>query len=567
MAAAFNLACRRLQAAILSDPRLSTTEVRVFERGISPLSEWTAALEEFEPDILAASAYLWSLPTFTVLAREVKRRWPHCITIVGGPSARPPMLDLAPFRDAARSIDVLALGEGEHVICEMAARYGEGVRSFENIPGLALHSPLGWRKTPAQTMSLSIDKLPSPYRMGLVPPNAMAYLETYRGCPMSCSFCQWGDLDPAGGVLSTDAIVAEFEALETLCPFGVALTDAALNLNSRAFRNLHEAARRTGFLKNRYFDAEMYPTLVKPEHIEFLSECDANVGVGLQTANEAVLTRIDRKFKRQHFAKVITDLANVSKVVTVEVIVGLPGDSIQGFRETLHLLRDLPCAVRVYHCLVLPDAFMKQQGALDGLDFDPITLELRSGPGWSPRDLAEIGEWLSDLSAFDEDCTPPEARVKSDRIEDYVEGRVDPKWWGLSEGTVSKRRERPPTPHVNEGVMAKAQALHSAQHAVHRATKGYCRLESLRILPDKVNPRLDVEGRNYEFSVRRAAEGIPAFRIASGLAFVHHSASETTLPPRDELLICRAIDAMSQHVLEVLADPAVAEPSAELAGS
>ncbi|MCA9573826.1 MAG: cobalamin-dependent protein [Polyangiales bacterium] len=189
----FNLAVRRLQAALMSDPRLAQTEVRVFEMGAESLATWVERLAEFDPDMLAASTYLWSLPTFSLLASAIKRRSPRCLTVFGGPSARPAMLALAPFRDAAQFVDVLALGEGEHVITELAAHHGHGVQSFSAIPGLALHSPLGWRMTPAPRQSLAIDTLPSPYRMGLVPNGVTAYLETYRGCPMSCSFCQWGN--------------------------------------------------------------------------------------------------------------------------------------------------------------------------------------------------------------------------------------------------------------------------------------------------------------------------------------------------------------------------------------
>ena len=51
----------------------------------------------------------------------------------------------------------------------------------------------------------------------------------------------------------------------------VFLLDAGLNLNARGFRNLCEAEARVGFLKSIKFWCEIYPTLVRDEHLEFLA--------------------------------------------------------------------------------------------------------------------------------------------------------------------------------------------------------------------------------------------------------------------------------------------------------
>ena len=569
MSASFNFASRRLHAALRSDPRLSACEVRVFEHGAIPLSQWADTIAEFEPDVLAASAYVWSLPTFTLLAQEVKRRSPECLTIVGGPSARVEMLSLAPFRAAAKSIDVLVLGEGEHVLCELVANYGHGVGTFDRIPGLALHSPLGWRKTVASTHSLAIDDLPSPYRMGLVPPSTMAYLETFRGCPMSCTFCQWGDLDPAGGVLSADALVQEFEAMETLGPVGIAMTDAALNLNSRAFKNLAEAARRTGFLEDRYFDTEMYPALLKPAHLDFLAPTHASVGLGLQTATQSVLDRVDRRFKRKHFTRVVEDLAQVS-TVTVEVILGLPGDSIEGFRETLRVLEDLPCNVRAYHCLVLPDAFMTREGTPEELDFHPITLELRSAPGWSERDLAEAHEWLDEISNSTRTTLSSRAPVgDGDVLEGYVEQVVDPPWWAVShngsarhrdgasrgsdgrtyphdvDARALERRIRAMPPHLGSGAKVVSAIYQQASERVQKATRGLCTVNDVRVAPHQVVVSIAVGGANFELYARPPGPDTPSFRETHGCSYVYR-ADSGQLSPRHEAIVVRTIEALGQ---------------------
>lgn len=554
----FNLAVRRLQASLMSDPRLAGSEVRVFEMGAESISTWMERLSEFNPDMLGASAYLWSLPTFGLLARAVKLKSPRCLTVLGGPSARPAMLSLAPFREVAQFIDVLALGEGEHVITELAANYGHGVQSFTAIPGLALHSPLGWRKTPAPQQPLSIDTLPSPYRMGLLPKGATAYMETYRGCPMSCSFCQWGSLDPSSGVLSVDALVQEFEAMAKTDLLGVAMVDAGLNLNARAFRNLAEAEAQTKFLRGRYFDTEMYPHLMKPEHLEFLANANSSVGLGLQSANPEVLKNVDRPFKRQHFAKVVEDLSKVARV-TVEIIMGLPGDSPAGFKETMAFLDDLPCNSRAYYCLVLPDAFMSRYTGAGELRYHPITLELESGPGWSAKDLRDTCDWLND-KAVSEGANKQQPLVgRGDRLEDFVEMLVDPPWWSFdrkmdptgAHDSVPNPRRLPA--HLPQGEVAAASVHYAIATAVKRATRGHCSIGDVVRSGAEVVIHMNVEQSPYELVARRLAPGNPSFRDAAGCSFVYRSDGMSHPDERASLLLTRAIDAIAADVAPLIA--------------
>ena len=554
----FNLAVRRLQASLMSDPRLAGSEVRVFEMGAEPIATWVELLSDFDPDLMGASAYLWSLPTFSLLARAVKLRSPRCLTVFGGPSARPAMLSLPPFRDVAQFIDVLALGEGEQVITDLAVNYGHGVQSFSAIPGIALHSPLGWRKTAAPSQPLSIDTLPSPYRMGLLPKGSTAYMETYRGCPMSCSFCQWGNLDPSSGVLSVDALVEEFEAMAKTDLLGVAMVDAGLNLNARAFRNLVEAEAQTNFLKGRYFDTEMYPHLMKPEHLEFLAHANSNVGLGLQSANPEVLKTVDRPFKRQHFAKVVEDLSKVARV-TVEVIMGLPSDSPAGFKDTMAFLDDLPCNSRVYYCLVLPDAFMSRFPRADALRFHPITLELESGPGWSAADLRDTCDWLNDKVVSEGSLKQQPLVGRGDRLEDFVDKLVDPPWWSFDRkmSGVAPRDQVPNLrrlpAHLPQGDVAAASVHDAIAAAVKRATRGHCSIGDVVRSGAEVVIHLDVERSPYELVARRIAPGNPSFRDAAGCSFVYRSDGSVHPDERASLLLTRAIDAIAADVAPLIA--------------
>jgi coproporphyrinogen III oxidase-like Fe-S oxidoreductase len=173
------------------------------------------------------------------------------------------------------------------------------------------------------------------------------------------------------------------------------LADAGLNLNKAAFESLREAAARSGFLSKRGLICEVYPAKVQREHLDFLGAIgNAHVGVGLQSFDNKVLANVDRKYDEARFEETLRALREVSHVA-VEIIMGLPGDNPESFRRNFERARRLPCALRVYHCVVLPSALMVRSPPEHKLDYDPVTLKLRSCLGWPAEALSREAAFLT----------------------------------------------------------------------------------------------------------------------------------------------------------------------------
>src|SRR5262245_30847003 len=92
----FNYAIRKVQAAALADPGLSEWEFHVLDLRTTDVDDFLGKIEAIDPDLVGASAYVWSFPTFVELARRLKLSRPDCTIIFGGPSARPEMFGLEP---------------------------------------------------------------------------------------------------------------------------------------------------------------------------------------------------------------------------------------------------------------------------------------------------------------------------------------------------------------------------------------------------------------------------------------------------------------------------------------
>lgn len=396
----FDFGARRIQAALIAS-QLPGLDVFFIEQRVADfdLEAFTRRVTEVEPDLIAASAYVWSFPLLLEIIEKVKQKRPGTVAVMGGPSARISMFDLAPFRERKSAIDALVSGEGEEIIVRLASLPDLSRGALATLPGISLPNAEGWQITGKAEVVSNLDALPSPYAMGLVPRGTSAHLETFRGCPLACSFCEWGMDGDGKRAFSRDYLIRELLAIADLRTSSIAmLTDAALNLNPRAFKSLREAEKETGVIARIGLNFEVYPSHLTEEHLEFITEIQrfrpSRAGLGLQSFDPQVLKDMNRPFDEKRFDKVASRLASTGCQVEIETIVGLPGDSPASFRRTIERARELPCDVRVYPCLALPDGLMTRAPEGSNIDFDPHTLMVRSGAGWTESDLRDTWAWL-----------------------------------------------------------------------------------------------------------------------------------------------------------------------------
>ena len=529
----FNYGVRKIQAALLAEPGLGA-EVHLVESRSRDPEELVARVEAIDPDVIGASAYVWSFPTFVEAARRLKAARPDRTVVFGGPSARVEMISLPPYRAAHGSVDALVLGEGEHVFRDIVALRDRGAASLAAVEGIAIPSGDGYRTIGGLPRIPSLDALPSPYQMGLVPEGVQAHLETFRGCPLACSFCQWGDAEQSTRVFSKEYLVAELAAYREAGLGGAILIDAALNLNPRAFRNLVAAEREVGFLRDTALDFELYPSHMTEEHTRFLSEVHiGRVGVGLQSYDKEVLRRLQRPFDAARFDRVVREIASLAPV-TIEIIMGLPGDNRASFQRTFERARALPAEVRVFHCLALPDALMTRLPPGLTIDFDPVSLMVRSCTGWTEDDLRgeserltrlmeEVGGWTYE-SAW---TFPGPAFVRRER---------------------ERRRERETAPASEEAHVALPAAVRAAlETGIREATAGVFVLDEATRGPEGITATVSTPDGKLTLDLRPAVAGARAYRVVDGVAYSYRPSGA---PPSPRTL--RTLDALSTRLRRVV---------------
>lgn len=389
-----NLGMRMVEATLRASG-LDDLEVRAWDLeptgpGVTRIAREVAA---FDPDVVGFSVFLWSFPFFLEVAAHLKADDPARLIVFGGPSARPIMLDHEPHHGLSQAVDLLIINEGEDAFREVVALADRSVGALMQLPGVAVRMDGRWRESASRPLG-DLNLLASPYEMGLISPGGLGILQTYRGCPFSCSFCEWGTMESPKRVRSTASLGTEFRAMDALGLRSALLADAGLNLNNAAFQNLRSAASETGFFNGRGLICEVYPATVRRGHLDFLRTIGSPyVGVGLQSFDSAVLAQVERKYDEARFEDMLRALSEIASVA-VEVIMGLPGDSPENFRRNFERARKLPCALRVYHCVVLPSALMIRSPPEHALEYDPVSLKMQSCLGWQHGTIAAEASFL-----------------------------------------------------------------------------------------------------------------------------------------------------------------------------
>lgn len=390
----FSYGARRVQAALLADPTLDDAEVRLVEAQATDPETWIAEVEALDADVIGLSAYVWSFPTFVEVARQLKRRRPDRTVVFGGPSARPAMFTFPPWRESAAEVDALVIGGGELAFRALVRAGPRSRDDLRAVPGLHLPSRGGFQPTAPAPDPVALDHLPSPAVMGLLPARRTAPLEIFRSPELFCGCCSPGSReDGPGTIFSEDYLAAELSALRDARAPGAELVGAALHRSPRAFANLRAAERRAGFFKDAALFASVDPAELDDEHLAFLrGVARARLDVPLRPSPGA-----DPAWRGARFAAALEDLAAFAQV-EVELILGLPGDTPASFREALDRARELPCKVRIFHALVLPDDLMARAPASFEMRFDPVTLMMRSCLGWSEDALARERNRLIEMA-------------------------------------------------------------------------------------------------------------------------------------------------------------------------
>ncbi|HEY3355149.1 MAG TPA: radical SAM protein [Polyangia bacterium] len=322
----------------------STEEYRFADRDL-------ARLLAGDPAAVCFSAYCWSFTAALEACRRIKEQRPEVLTVIGGRAVD----EVAPIvvRDNP-AVDHVVTGEAETSFTALLGRWlasGAAVRADlpsgtygRDAAGTVIAGP------PAAPVA-DLDAIPSPYLQGLVRPAAEGMmLELSRGCLNRCGYCSWSSAKERRR-FAPERTAAELAWAVAHGVTHVTLLDSAINYEPDTVARFVAAARRAdpgGALSYTY---NLRYELITEDQVALLARLRARqVLLGLESLGDEALAQSDRaRVDPARFERALGLLRALAPPdgpapTVVGVVLGLPGDTLAGFRRTMDYLVALAAA-------------------------------------------------------------------------------------------------------------------------------------------------------------------------------------------------------------------------------
>ena len=160
------------------------------------------------PDVLALSHYEWNSNLNLAILKYMKQKDANTITVMGGPNFNAVDFKwISNFFQERHNLDAYIYGEGEWSFTRFIELLQDNDKKLSNIPFEELPGSIFYFDKKLNKMinnptnfveRMNLTDHPSPYLTGildpfLADPHLAPIIETNRGCPYACTFCNWGN--------------------------------------------------------------------------------------------------------------------------------------------------------------------------------------------------------------------------------------------------------------------------------------------------------------------------------------------------------------------------------------
>lgn len=338
-------------------------------------------LEEAQPDVFAVSLYVWNYDLVNKVCAWVKQRWPKCIVISGGPHQyfkydtdwfkKHPYFDASLPGDCFGERCIQQLLDSDLLdwdqISDVVYAHGKSRRiaHSKQITTVLQRQEFDYNWSALSSQRKELQHLLDYHRQRHHRLFAFSILETTRGCPYGCTYCDWG-----GGintkVIKKDLSMVQLD-IDALCTFDldfVYFADANFGIfgdrDVKIMQYLVDSRKQ-----NLQFFNVGYGGFAKTEnrlaHIQKILSLDVKnnlsaqgeIKLSMQSLDPAVLKNIDRK--NVSLEKQLKTYENLTSSLYVELIYGLPGMTLEKFYSELDTIGQYNLSIQWYPWQLLPE--------------------------------------------------------------------------------------------------------------------------------------------------------------------------------------------------------------------
>ena len=298
-------------------------------------------------DIVLFSSYVWNEQISLSIAKKLKEYDPKKFILFGGPSVPDNKYNKAEDYIRKNSfIDILVHQEGERTILQLLDQFPKN--DLKNTPNISYLESGVYYNTPNLPRLRDFEKVPSPYLTGIFNdlikenPNEkwLASWETNRGCPFSCTYCDWGSATNSKvSRMHLDRVFDELDWFSNNKVEFIFCCDANFGMLPRDY----DIALRAAENKKKFG----YPHVLSVQNTKNAREraykvqkllADSGLSKGVTLAMQSVDSQTLKTIKRDNIS--IEDYQELQKRFTkdgiptyTEFILALPGDTYASFAD------------------------------------------------------------------------------------------------------------------------------------------------------------------------------------------------------------------------------------------
>jgi len=273
------------------------------------------------PKIIGIGVYIWNVSDVYQLLEIIKKVSPQTIIILGGPE-----VSHTPFRVDLSKADYIIQGEGEVQFYDICKKVLEGQTLDQKI-------------FPPQILDLTNIELPYQYYTDNDIQHRNIYVEASRGCPFTCEFCL-SSIDKKVRDFDINTLLEQFEILWQKGVRNFKFIDRTFNLNIKTATKLLDFFLEKEESYHVHFEVipDSFPKNLR-EKIKLFPPSTLQLEIGIQTLKKQIALNIKRNLNIPKIKENITFLEDETNAhIHLDLIIGLPGESVESFGENLDYL-------------------------------------------------------------------------------------------------------------------------------------------------------------------------------------------------------------------------------------
>jgi sulfatase maturation enzyme AslB (radical SAM superfamily) len=316
-------------------------------------------------EAVAFTLCLWNVERSLRIARLLRASRPGIFLMAGGPE----ISEDHPFLMEEPVFNALVTGEGEAVFPEIL----KGIRTgkmpvYDNV--LISHSG-GWNRgsKPPPQIDLASVQVPMAMLRECIKARPSVYIETSRGCPLTCTYCRYHHLQKGVRALPAEAAARRVRQLRAAGAREIRFVDPTFNARADFIRLLELLAEINADRKLDFF-AELRADTLTPEQAELMAKANfVDVEIGVQSTDPKVLRAIRRPANIPLVEHGIQLLTGAGVKVTLDLMYGLPEQTLDDVLRSIEWARSLGpnISIQCMQTLLLPGTDLREQAEQYGM--------------------------------------------------------------------------------------------------------------------------------------------------------------------------------------------------------